>query len=175
MSEEALTPWEKIRREFKNFLVIFAYLWVILILFALHKDFVLARSPLDGQLLAIINAAVLGKVIVLLEFFHVGKRVYHLPLAVRVAAKSVLFGLLLLLFYVVEEGVGGWIHGKGFAAALADIDGGKFLEFGTLAVLAIIVLSPYFLLREIADIIGVGKLARLLLSRPGDDPPAQGQ
>jgi len=157
---------EKVRHEAKSFLVIFLYVWAILALFALHKDFILQRSPLSGQLLAIINAAVLGKVILVLEMLKVGDRQLRRHRAIwRILAKSVVFGLLLLAFHVVEEGIGGWIHHKTFAQSLAEIDGGRLLEMGALAVLIMVALMPYFFLREIVDAIGHAKLKAILFEK----------
>jgi hypothetical protein len=165
---------EKIRHEAKSFAVIFIYVWAILGLFALHKDFLLQRSPLDGQLLALINAAVLGKVILVLEMLKLGERRLRRYAAVwRILAKSIVFGLLLLAFHVIEEAIGGWFHHKTFSQSLAGIDGGRLLEMGALAVLIMVALAPYFFLREIVGAIGRPALLQILFCRPGGDaePP----
>lgn len=172
MSDQPKTFKEKFREEMKNFLIVFLYVWAVLGLFALHKAFILDRSPLSGQVFAIINAVILGKVIVILEFLRVGKRLLRRPPLVRIGIKSIIFGSLLLIFHIVEEGIGGWFHGKTFAQTLAEIDGGKIIELVTLAVLMIIVLAPYFFLREIAAAIGAKKLMKFLLGQSPITPAA---
>ena len=165
---------EKIWHEAKSFFVIFLYVWAILALFALHKSFLLKRGPLSGQLFAIINAAILGKVILLLDLLHVGKRLQRHAAIWRILGKSFAYGLLLLAFHIVEEGIRGWFHHKSFSESIAGITGGRFLDFGTLALLIMVVLVPYFVLREIVNAIGRPKLQEIFLRRPTAEvrPPA---
>jgi hypothetical protein len=157
---------ERVWHEAKSFFVIFLYVWAILAIFALHKDFLLQRGPLSGQLFAVINAAVLGKVILVLELLKVGHRLHKRPAIWRILAKSIAFGLLLLSFYVIEEGITGCFRHKTFSQSLAEIDGGRFLEMGTLAIITMIALAPYFFLREIVNAIGLPKLLEILFGRP---------
>lgn len=165
MSEKSFSLRERIREELKNFLIVFIYTWLVLSLFSLHKAFVLGRNPLSGQLFAVINAIVLGKVVVIFEFFRVGKIVYEQMAVVRVFVKSVMYGLLLFLFHIVEEGIIGWFHGRPFTQTLTEIDNGRLMELGTLAVLTVVVFVPYFLLREIVAAIGGKKLVAILFSK----------
>ena len=157
---------EKIRHEAKSFAVIFIYVWAILALFALHKDFLLSESPLAGQVFALINALILAKIIVVLEYFRAGKALEGRPAIFRIAGKSVIFGLLLLAFHILEEGIRGWFHGHTFSQSLAEIDGGRLMEIGTLVVMFIVTLAPYFFLREIVGAIGRPALWQILFSRP---------
>jgi hypothetical protein len=161
-------------RETKSFFVIFLYVWAILALMALHKSFLLQQGPLSGQLFAVINAAILGKVILILEMLKVGRGLQRHAVIWRILGKSMAYGLLLLGFHVVDEGVRGWFHHKSFADSIAGIDGGKFLEMGTLAVITMVALVPYFFLREIIGAIGLPMLQEILLGRPAVDakPPA---
>jgi hypothetical protein len=153
---------EKVWHEAKSFAFIFLYVWAILGLFALHRNFLLGLDPLDGQLLAVINALILGKVIVVLEFFRAGRKLEHSQAILRIIGKSILFGLLLLAFHILEEGIRGWFHHKSFAESLAEISGGRLMEIGTLSLLFIISLLPYFFLREVVAAIGVPRLRKIL-------------
>ena len=166
------TLWDKVCHEAKSFAVIFLYVWAILGLFALHKDFLLGLSPLSGQLFAVLNAVILGKVILILDFFQAGKRLERLPAIVRIAGKAVMFGLLLLAFHILEEAIRGWFHGKTFSASLAEIDGGRLMEMGTLTVMFIVALVPLFFIREIVADIGPQRLRHILFApRPSVPKP----
>ncbi|HUB68242.1 MAG TPA: hypothetical protein VL981_12220 [Candidatus Methylacidiphilales bacterium] len=151
---------ENIRREAKNFGGIFLYTWIFTSLFALHKAFLLEISPLSGQLLAIINAFVLGKVIVVLEFFRVGDVLHHRPPLFRVFIKSVIFGLLLLVFRMLEEGIRGLFQGKTFSQTLG---GERLMELGTYTIIMVVALVPYFAFREVVRVIGAQKMLAILL------------
>ena len=153
---------EKIREEATSFFIIFLYCWAILGLLAFHKSFLLAQHPFSGQLLAIVNALVLGKVIITLEFFQVvGKFEDSRPIT-RALIRAVIFGLFLFAFRFVEEVVRGWFHGKAFSDSLNEIDNGKLMVMVTMAIIMIVALVPYFALREIAEIVGGRKLLDIL-------------
>lgn len=160
---------EKIRHEAQSFAVIFVYIWAILALFALYKSFLLGKNPFAGQVLAIINAFVLGKVIVALEFFRAGRFLEIHRGIFRILGKSVLFGLVLLVFRLVEEEVRGWFRGRNLGQSFAEIDSAKLTEMATLAIIICVTLIPYFFLREILTHVGMEKLRKILLDRPA--PP----
>jgi hypothetical protein len=164
---------EKARHEAKHFLGVFIYGWAILGLLTLHKALILGNSPFSGQIFAIINALILGKFVVILEFFGVGERFHQRPPIFRAINKSVIFGLLLFVFRFLEDELRGWFRGRTFLQTLAEMDNGKLMEMGTLAIIAIVALVPYFLLREIARAVGGQKLLTILL-RPPTETTAQG-
>ncbi len=163
---------EKVGREAKRFLVIFLYVWAILALFALHKNFLLKLHPFAGQLLAIINAAVLGKVILVLEMFKVGEaQLQGRPAIWRILGKSVIFGLMLLAFRVLEESLKGWFRDKTFAESLAEIGASNLIEFGMLALIITVALIPYFFLHEIVNALGRPKLQEILFGATTPSAP----
>jgi hypothetical protein len=165
---------ERAWHEAKSFFVIFLYVWAILAFFTMHKNFLLQRPPFTGQLLAIINAVILGKVILILEWCRVGEGMQKRAAVWRILGKSMLFGLLLLTFYTVEGSLRGLFHHKSLSQSIAEIDEGKLLEMGTLALLMMVSLLPYFFLREVLYAIGRAKLMEILFSRPTVEgkPPA---
>ena len=65
---------ERAYDEFKRFIVIFLYLWVVFGLLSIHKSLVLSQSHLDypEHAFAIINALVFAKVLLVAEHFHLG-------------------------------------------------------------------------------------------------------
>src|SRR5215467_3661340 len=87
----------------RKFLWIFAYLWVLLGLFALHKSIVLAEPSFFHQGFAVINALVLAKIIFFAEEFHVAEELSDRPLIYPIAYRSAVFSLILIVFHLVEE------------------------------------------------------------------------
>jgi hypothetical protein len=158
---------EKVVREFKNFAVIFFYVWIILGLFTLHKALILHLRPLNGQVFALINALVLGKVILLLEILKVGEVFPSKPRVVRVLVKAAMYGLLLLAFNVVEESIKGWFDHKTFTESIAEIGGGRLEGMLIVAVITGTALIPYLICQEVSRAMGRERLIYLLLKSPG--------
>ena len=61
---------------------------------------------------AIVNALVIGKVILVGEMMHLGRGYEKRPLWQSVLLKSVVFSVLVLVFHIVEEVVKRIIHGS---------------------------------------------------------------
>jgi len=162
---------EKVHHELKSLAFIVGYVWAILLLFALQKNFLEQRNPFSGQLLALFNAVVLGKVILVLEFFRIGEIHHHRPAIFRILYKSFLFGLVLFMVHFLEDVIHGWFRGDSFSQSLAEIDNGKLMEMGTIAIVMVVALVPYFMLREIARVVGVQKLGDILFGPPVSTPP----
>ena len=103
---------EKGVTEAKKLLWIFAYLWILLGLFAVHKSLVLNEPNLFyHQGFAIINAFVLAKVMFVGEAFSVADHLKHKPLIYPIVYRSAVFALILIAFHVLEDIlVGLWHH-----------------------------------------------------------------
>jgi hypothetical protein len=140
--------------EAKKLLWIFAYLWVLLGLFALHKSIVLGDPSFYHQA-AVINALVLAKIIFFAEEFHVAEELKDRPLIYPIAYRSAVFSMILIVFHVVEEVIVGLWKGK---TVMDSIGANSFLEMLVLAVIMFVVLMPFFALREVARDIGGDKL-----------------
>jgi hypothetical protein len=141
--------------EAKKLLWIFAYLWVLLGLFALHKSIVLGDPSFYHQGFAIINALVLAKIIFIAEEFHVAEELKDRPLIYPIAYRSAVFSMILIFFHVIEEVIVGMWKGK---TLMDSISANSFLEMLVLAVIMFVVLMPFFALREVARDIGGDKL-----------------
>ena len=151
---------EKGVTEARRLFWIFAYLWVLLGLFALHKSIILNQPDLlYHQGFAVINALVLAKIMFVAEAFQVADHLKHKPLIYPIVYKSAIFSVILISSHILEEVLGGMWHGKTVAESMADLGGGGSLEgilvFG---VIGFIVLMPFFALREIGRDIGDNKL-----------------
>ncbi|KAF0099945.1 MAG: hypothetical protein FD144_3466 [Rhodospirillaceae bacterium] len=163
--------------EMRRFLLMFVYLYVVFGLFVLNESLVLSERNLSfaPQGFALINAAVMAKVMLIAENLKLGRRFDHLPLIWPVAYKAGLFSLVFMLFHAVERIGLGMVAGKSFAASMPHI-GGVTWE-GKLTVWAIMSISllPFFALREIGQILGEGRLWRLMFHArpaPGSDRSA---
>jgi hypothetical protein len=90
---------------------------------------------------------------------------------VPVIYKSILFGLLVMLFGVVEHLVAGWIHKQGLLAGLREIASVGADELAARALMLIVAFVPFFAFWELGRVLGMKKLAAMFFSKP-DEPAA---
>jgi len=155
----------KLYDELRRFLMIFAYLWLVFFVFLVHEWIVLADNHIGFRFygLAVINALVLSKIMLIAEGLRFGERFDDKPLIIPIVYKSVLFSVLLVVAYILEEIALGWFHGKSVAESFPQIGGGGAV--GTLCVTALlcIALVPFFAFREIARAMGEAEFRSLML------------
>ncbi|QIG93635.1 MULTISPECIES: hypothetical protein [unclassified Bradyrhizobium] len=156
--------------EAKKLLWIFAYLWVLLGLFALHKSIVLGEASFYHQGFAIINALVLAKIVFVAEELHVADELRDKPLIYPIAYRSAVFSIILLVFHLLEEGLAALWKGK---TVMSSIGTQGVLEQLVLAVIMFVVLMPFFALREIARDIGGDELFEQFFVRRRRSVPMQ--
>ena len=150
---------EKGVTEARRLFWIFAYLWVLLGLFALHKSIVLNEPDLFyHQSFAVINALVLAKIMYVAEAFQVADHLKHKPLIYPIAYKSAVSSVILISSHIFEEILPGMWHGKTVAESMADMSGGSLEGILVFGVIGFIVLMPFFALREIGRDVGDDKL-----------------
>jgi hypothetical protein len=150
---------EKGVTEARKLLWIFAYLWVLLGLFAAHKSIVLnERDLFYHQGFAVINALVLAKIMFIAEALHVADNLKHKPLIYPIVYKSAAFSLILMSFHVIEEVVKGMWHGKPATETITVLSGGSLEEILVVGLIMFVVLMPFFAVREIGRDIGEDKL-----------------
>ncbi len=160
--------------EIRRFLLMFVYLWLVFGLFVLNERLILGERQISfaPQGFALINAAIMAKVMLVAEDLKLGRRFDHLPLIYPVLYKSALFALLFIVFHVLERLLVGAFAGKSLADSLPHIGGGTWP--GRLLVWAAMTISllPFFMLREIAQILGEGRLWALMFRQraAGHDP-----
>jgi hypothetical protein len=163
---------EKASDEFKRFIVIFLYLWVVFGLLSVHKSFVLSQHHLDypEHAFAIINAFVFAKVLLVAEHFHLGTRFKDRPLIYPILHKSFIFTVVLICFHVVESALVGLWHGNTVRNSLLAIGLGNVTGILSVGIMSFVVLLPFFAFREVGRVIGHRELSALLLKDRASDP-----
>jgi hypothetical protein len=154
-------------REFKEYLLITLYLWVVFALFLLYKSVVLNQEHIEllAKGLALINALALAKVILVAKALHLGEWVEDAPLIYPTVLKSASFAIVLAIFKILEEAGIGLYHKKSFEESIADIGGGTLKGILTLTLLLFFMLIPFFGVGELQRVLGEGKLRQLFFSR----------
>ena len=161
---------EKVIAEAKKFAVIVGYLWVLFVLLQLHKVTILREqnplAPFGYRVgFALINALVLGKIILIAEAFHFGERFKAKPPVYEILFKSVVFSVLLVCCDMLEEVLVGMFHHKTITESIPKLGGGGTEGVLMVGLMVFIVLIPFFLFAEIAQIIGEDKLFSMIFKR----------
>jgi hypothetical protein len=167
MTTPKRTLRERAYQEFKEFLVITLYLWVIFALFLLYKAVILNEEHIDtvAKGFAFLNALALAKVMLVAKALHFGEWADDAPLIYPTLIKSASFAALLALFKVLEEWAVGLYHGKSFQESLTRLPGGTLAGILTLALLLFVMLIPFFGFSELQRVLGEGKLVQLFFDR----------
>jgi hypothetical protein len=163
---------EKAFDEFKRLLAIFLYLWVVFGLLSIHSSIVLSQHHLDysEHTLAIVNAFVFAKVLLIGEHFRVGTRFDNKPLIYPILHKCFVFTVVFIGFHVIECVLIGVWHGHTISESLPPFFGWNPKGLLSVGVMCFVLLLPFFGFREIARVIGRDKLRALLFGHREHDP-----
>jgi hypothetical protein len=158
---------ERARDQIKNFSVMFLYLWVVFGMLAIHESFVLSQHQIHyvAHGLAVINALVFAKVMLVAEDLRLGHRLNDKPLVFSILLKSLLFGIALICFHILEHVLIGIWHGEPIVESIADIGVNQLGGIVSVGIIATVALIPFFILREISRVIGGDNVWALFFHR----------
>jgi len=163
-------------REFKEFLIIALYLYVVFSLFIVYKSMILNEENISYMAhgVALINALAFAKVVLIGEALHIGERANERPLIYPTLLKSALFSILLVVCKILEDAGVGRYHGKSFAESIADFAGGNWKGILTYTALMFVLFIPFFGFTELRRVLGEGKLAQVFFQRRDALQPVSG-
>lgn len=158
---------QRVFDEMKIYFAVTLYLWVVLALFALYKRALLNENGIDywRQGSAILNALILGKVLLLGEILKVGNNLRKRALVWVVLGKTAMFTALLMLFHVVEEMIRALIKGLPIAESIMSIGGGSWFGMYVYAAIMFVMLLPLTAFGELSFVLGKGGMWKLMTSR----------
>jgi len=144
---------QKAMHELREMLELFSYLAFFFVALAVYDMLLLKRYNVEYLTIAfaLINAAVITKVIMIGEYAKLGKRYEHKALLISAVWKAFVFGLLVFAFHVLEEIIKRLIHGADMAKATGDI---RYEQFAARAIVVFCVFVPLFAFREFRRVLG---------------------
>src|SRR5215831_480354 len=161
--------WQRFLVEMRKFALVASFLFFFFGAFTTYRRLILSEYEIDyfqyGY--ALIEALVLGKVILLGEIFHLGDRFHGKPLIVPTLYRTFSFSILVLVFAVLEHFVKGFIHGEHIAAVLADLVAKGGADIAAKILVMFIAFIPMFAIWEIANLFDENKLFELFFERGG--------
>jgi len=154
--------------EFRRFLVLFFYLWILFGVFVLNQGVVLREHGFDFTLqgFAFINALVFAKVMMLFEIFDPGRWLRKRPLIYPILYETLLLTVLFLVAHVLEKTLEGVLRGKTMAESMPLIGGGGLLGLLSAAAILFVALIPFFGLRNLSMAMGDGRLWAVIFEQP---------
>ena len=159
----------RLEHEMREYLVIAVYLAAFFVSFTTYRKLVLAEYHVGyfAYGWALMEAMILAKVILIGQALHLGDRFRDRPLIVSTLWKSIVFGLLVAVFVVLEHVVTALLHHRPVASEF-QLTGGQGYEMLARVQLMLVAFVPFFAFREISAVLGEGKLLELFFQGRGD-------
>jgi hypothetical protein len=157
---------QRFKHEMKDYAIISIYLAILFCAVMTYTMLLLRKYDADAPVnygFAIFNALVIGKVILIGEMMHLGRRVEHLPIYQSVILKSLIFGLFLFAFHILEEFIKRVYHGKPAGTVLHEMEWEQLLARSIVIFCAFL---PLFAFRELRRVLGGDKLTEIFLHPP---------
>jgi hypothetical protein len=166
LPKRKLSLKQRVLDEVINFLAIALYLWVTFGVFAIHEWVVSAKDHIDYHFygFALVNALVLGKVMLVAEDLHFADWFKDRPLIYPILCKAVAFSILFLVFDVAEEVLVGVIRGKTIGESIPMIGGGSPSGVFFVGIILAVALIPFFAFRAVGRAIGERTLHALMFT-----------
>ena len=160
---EKLTVKERMAAELREFAVIAVYLWICFtalayLKFAILQAHGIAFAPFG---FAAAKALICAKFVSLGHALHLGERFKRQPLIWPVLHRSLSFLALLVVLNVLEEIIVGWWHHRTLLDSLSEIGGGTRDQIIATAIVMLLILIPFFILRVLGEVVGEPTLVRL--------------
>jgi len=167
---------QKVAHEIKEVFILTAYLAFFFCALAAHSMFLLGKFHVSYFAFgaALINAAVIAKVILIGEALRAGTKYEGKALFYSALWKAFVFGWLVFGFHLVEEMIKNLIHGQKAVEALHEIHLDELLS-RTVVIIGTFV--PLFLFRELKRVMGDDAFWDLVLhssSASKANPPKAG-
>ena len=155
---------ERLADEARRFVVMFLYLWILFGLFVPHERIILDQRGINFTLhgFALVNALVLGKVMLVVEDLNLERWLRRGPLIYPILFESLLLSVLFIGCHVVEHLVKGIVKGETLGASLPTIGGGGLAGVVCVALILFVSLIPFFAFRTIGRELGPGRLNTML-------------
>lgn len=170
-SNKANNGWKtRLRHEMIEYGINVIYLTLVFAAFTQYRRWLLAAHDITytNYWFALIEALVLGKVIMFGSLINLGRGLENKPLIYPTLYKTVVFTLFVALFTLLEHMLKGVWHGAGAIAGVQTLLAKDHHELlaGCLAVF--VSLFPFFGVKELGRVLGEEKILALFFRRRGD-------
>jgi len=146
------------------------YLALVFATFTQYRRLILASHDITytNYWVAVIEALILAKVIMIGSVFRLGRGLEGKPLIYPTLYKTVVFTLFVGLFALGEHAVKVLWQGEGLTAGLAHFFGRGPHELLANSLVVFVAFVPYFGVKELGRILGEDKIRALFFRKRGD-------
>jgi hypothetical protein len=167
MSEQKPSLKTRVLHEIKEMGILFLYLAVLLCAFTTYRMLILSEYHIGYQHYAysIFEALVLSKVIIIGRMLKIGERHGARPLIIPALYKTITFSLFIIAFTLLEHLCDGLIHHESIATVRDRLLSIGIREMLARALVLCSALIPLFMMEEVGNVIGEGKMFEWMFVR----------
>jgi hypothetical protein len=171
MSRNGTPLRAKLLEELAEYAANVLYLSIAFAAFAMYRRLLLAAHDIDytDYGIAIIQALILGKVVMIGSVFRLGRGLEDKPLIFPALYKTVVFTLFVGVFALAEHAIKGLLKGEGIAAGLATFAAQGFEMILANGLVVFVALMPFFAVKELGRVMGRDKIWALFLRQRKPD------
>jgi len=154
---------QKLAHELRDMAHIFVYLALFLCALATYSTLLLREFHVSYFVYgtALLNALIMAKIILIGEYFKLGRKHEGKPLIHAAVLKAFQFAILMAMFHVIEEVIKHLIGGHSVGNALHELTAGRLTEILARNLVFFCALVPFFAGRELRRVMGEEKFAAL--------------
>jgi len=158
---------QRLVRELIEYWITFLYLALFFGTYTWYRRLVLAEYRISylHYGVAIIEALVLAKVILVGRALEIGRELEDKPLILSALYKSFVFSVFVGLFGVLEHTLGGLLHGQGLAGGWDELVHLGKDELLARCLVTFCAFIPFFAVQELGRVLGDSKVRGLLFRR----------
>jgi hypothetical protein len=161
---------EKIFHEMAEYWINVFYLTLMFAAFTQYRRLVLAAYDITytNYWVAVIEALILAKVVMIGDVLRLGRRLEHKPLIYPTLLKTVVFSLFVGVFTLIEHMIKVLWKGKELTEGLIEFFGKGTHELLAGCLVVFVAFIPFFAFRELGRVLGEGKIWALFFRRRAD-------
>ncbi len=162
---------EKIRHELTEYFLNVIYLALVFATFTTYRRLLLAAYDIryTNYWVAVIEALILGKVIMIGGIFRLGRGLDSKPLIYPTLYKAVVFGVFVGLFKLIEHGIKDLWNRETITTSLAQLTHDRLDELLANSLVVFVALIPFFAMKELSRVLGKQRIATLFFRRVEGD------
>jgi hypothetical protein len=161
----------RILHEVSEYWMNVCYLTLVFASFTQYRRLILAVHDITytNYWVAVIEALILAKVIMIGSVFRLGRGLERKPLIYPTLYKTVVFTLFCGLFALGEHAIKGLWQGEGVMGGLAELFGKGTHELLANSLVVFVAFIPYFGVKELGRVLGEDKIRALFFWRRDDE------
>ena len=170
-SEKNAADWkEKVRHEFIEYWINVVYLVLVFAAFTEYRRLILATHDITytNYGVAVIEALVLGKVIMIGSAFRLGRGLEAKPLIYPTIYKTVVFTVFVGVFKIIEHAIIVLWNGGAVTEVVVELSEKWFLEVFANSLVVFVAFIPFFAVKEIGRVLGKEKVRTLFFQKRDD-------